>query len=261
MTARDSEAIKVQMRTLVATAHSAQSRNGGRVPYAAHVLSVAEILRDALEVTGELIADPDLALDMYLAALGHDLYEDTSVEPADIRRQFGPRVDEFIEGMTNRAGDNSRADYVTRMKTAKEAVRLIKVADLVDNVTSCAYGIHDLGHQWVRDTFLPIASEMSSTVSSVEYAGLPRTATILLEWLQFALLRLRANLVIERTLQAPAPALIDWDEWNGKLTGEDPQVTLRRIWEREWREGALTKGGHNFPVGDVKSLPGRGGDE
>src|SRR5262245_60206066 len=187
MTPSEADAITVAMRAFVAEAHAAQRRNAGRVPYAAHVLSVGEILRDALTASGELDADPDLARDLYLAAIGHDLYEDTEATPEAVRARFGARVDAFIEGMTNRTGDHDRDAYVARMRGADEGVRLIKIADLIDNATSCAYGIHDLGDSWMRSFFVPIAMEMARVVASVEYDRFPRTAARLLGWLDFAL--------------------------------------------------------------------------
>ena len=68
--------LKTQMRVLVIQAHAHQQRNAGRVPYVAHVMSVAEVLSDALSQSGDAIDDAT-KLDLYLAALGHDLYEDT----------------------------------------------------------------------------------------------------------------------------------------------------------------------------------------
>jgi len=201
----DDETKKAEMRALVVRAHAAQRRNGGRVPYAAHVLSVGEILSDALAASGDLADDPALAGDLYLAALGHDLYEDTAVGPEDVRRQFGTRVDGLIEGMTNRDGDHDRAAYLARMRAAEPAVRLIKLADLIDNAVSCAYGIHDLGEAWVRGTFLPIAEEMSLVVTTSAYPGVERTAAVLLGWLDFALRRLRANLGIAARAAMAAP--------------------------------------------------------
>lgn len=185
---------RAAMRSLAWTAHEGQRRNGGRVPYAVHVLSVGAILDDALRLSGELADDPDLALDIHLAGVGHDFYEDTDVGPDEIRSRFGDGVDSLIAGMTNRKGDSDRDDYVATMSEAPEPVRLIKLADLIDNVTSCAYGIHDLGERWVRETFRPIAIEMMGVVGRARYDQLAKTAAILRGWLEAAFLRLEANL-------------------------------------------------------------------
>ena len=114
MRAMTDENKRFQMRALVMTAHTGQQRNAGRLPYVVHVLSVGEILREALELTREC-RDPELARDMYLAALGHDLYEDTSVPVEHVRQHFGTRVDGMIGGMTSRVGDYNRTAYEARM--------------------------------------------------------------------------------------------------------------------------------------------------
>lgn len=124
MTPRD------EMLELAKVARAPQSRNNGRVPYWMHVLSVAEILECAIDRGGE-ITDAAMREDIFLAALGHDLYEDTDVGRAEIERRFGVRVDGLIQGMTN-DGDQDRAAYLARMGAAPEEVRLIKLAGVVD---------------------------------------------------------------------------------------------------------------------------------
>lgn len=240
----------VEMRQLVVRAHEGQRRNAGKLPYAAHVLSVAEIVGDAIAMAGEFQGKPDLQRDIYLAALGHDLYEDTTVSPEDIRARFGAVVDQLIDGMTNRAGDHEQRDYLARIGGADEEVRLIKVADLIDNVISCAYGIHDLGERWVRNTFLQIAESMFEVVCAAEYTRYPLTSALLLGWLDFAMLRLRANLSISRGL-APDPTEVAnraaSKPWDGRLS-LDTSAALRRTREREWREASLTPGARAFPL-------------
>ena len=184
---------RAEMRTLVVDAHAAQRRNGGRVPYSVHVLSVGTILEDTLELGGEC-TDDALRHDLYLAAIAHDLYEDTPVARDQIRARFGARVDQLIESMTNRAGDADRGAYLARLREASEEVRLIKLADLVDNVTSCAYGIHDLTHAWVATTFVPMAIDMLEAVGRPVGRRFAKTEAILLGWLDFAMRRLRAML-------------------------------------------------------------------
>jgi len=246
-----------EMRALVIDAHAGQSRNAGRVPYAAHVLSVAEILRTAIEQGGEC-DDESLGADLYLAALGHDLYEDTKTMPADVRQRFGARVDTFIEGMTNRSGDDDRADYEARMTTAREEIRLIKLADLVDNVVSCAYGIHDLGRRWVSGTFRPLAAGMVASVGRATYERFPKTAHLLESWLDFGLERLDANLAIALALapesegaDAAAKRIATWD---GTLPGDPARAKelLQKDRERERREGWLSKGMRVFVEPDGK---------
>jgi (p)ppGpp synthase/HD superfamily hydrolase len=188
--ATDADA-KRAMLELIERGHAGQMRNGGRVPYWVHPQSVAGIVGGALDATGE--ADPALALDVFLAAQGHDLYEDTEVEPDEVARRFGARVDAFIRGMTNEEGDHDRAAYLARVAAAPEEVKLIKLGDLIDNALSCAYGQHDLGTKWTRSFFLPIAEEMRGVLAGARFERFPRAAELLRRELDFALSRLHAN--------------------------------------------------------------------
>lgn len=234
--------LKTQMRMLAIQAHAHQQRNAGRVPYVVHVMSVAEVLADAVSQSGDPI-DDDTKVDLYLAALGHDLYEDTSVTREEINARFGPRVDAMIDAMTNRVGDHDRAEYEARIQASAEEVRLLKLADLVDNVTSCAYGIHDLGIEWIQNTFLPIATGMKKTVERATFVRYSRTAAILLSWLDFAMKRLKANLEIFKALGGTTSeeANARLAAWDGTFP-DDKGETLAQHQEREVREGWLVKG-------------------
>jgi len=175
-------------------AHAGQWRNRGRIPYWHHCVSVEEILQGALELGREIRTSGAVWQDLRLAALGHDLYEDTAVRPADIRKRFGPRVDAWIRGMTNEGGDRDRAAYVRRMRSAPEEVVLIKLADLTENSLSVAYGINDLGMRWIRRFFLPIVREMVPIVTARRFRHYPRTARVLKDRLAFAGKRLAENI-------------------------------------------------------------------
>ena len=238
-----------EMRQLVVRAHERHRRDPGELPVAAHALSVAEILDDALAMTGELRAQPELHCDLYLAALGHDLYQETTISATDVRDRFGVRVDQLIGGLTIRAGEHEYHQYVARIGGADEEVRLIKLADLIENVVSCACRIDALGDRWVRKTFLLIAEHMFEVVSDAEYARYPRTSALLASWLDFAMRRLRANLAIARAL-APDP-MESADRaaskpWDGRPS-LDISAALRRTREREWRESIVRRGAIAFP--------------
>jgi (p)ppGpp synthase/HD superfamily hydrolase len=181
------------MRDLIERGHAHQTRNGGKVPYWIHPQSAAEILGDALAATGELAHDPGLARDLFLAAQGHDLYEDTEISPEEVRARFGARVDGFIRGMTNEHGDEDRAAYLAHVASASEEIKLLKLSDLLDNTLSCAYGLHDLGAGWARSFFIPILEEMRGVLSGARFERFPRTADHLRRELDFARARLLAN--------------------------------------------------------------------
>jgi hypothetical protein len=240
------------MRELAVEAHANQTRRAVPVPYAAHVLSVGRIVDDALTETGELVDEEEHQEDIYLAAVGHALYEDTKVEPEQIRRQFGERVDSYIEGMTSRPDDTNRAEYLARMQGAVEPMKLIKLADLVDNVTSCAYRIPDLSARWIRGTFMPIAGERIANIGKAKFETFPETSKLMIEWLRFAYNRMIANLEIYADLDHRDPMEVaDAAAEKGmpKASDLDPKMAewvLRRMKEQEWREGLLIRGTYLF---------------
>jgi (p)ppGpp synthase/HD superfamily hydrolase len=194
-----------KMRELIERAHADQTRNGGRVRYAVHCLSVGSILSDAIGEAGELDEDPSLAEDIVIAGYGHDLYEDTDVGPAEIRDRFGPRVDQLIESVTNRRGDHDQAGYFEKLRQAGDATRLIKLADLTDNVASCAYGIHDLETDWIGGFMVPTATKTIAAVTAASYSRLSRTAALIERWFRFSMRRLATNFESARPARPAKP--------------------------------------------------------
>ena len=70
------------------SAHEGQLRKDGS-PYVTHCVAAADIT-----------VDMGLDEDSIIAALLHDVIEDTSLTHADIARQFGPAVADIVEGVT-----------------------------------------------------------------------------------------------------------------------------------------------------------------
>ena len=69
-------------------AHAGQCRKDGS-PYVTHCIAAADIS-----------VDIGLDEDSIIAALLHDVIEDTSLTHADIAKQFGPAVADIVEGVT-----------------------------------------------------------------------------------------------------------------------------------------------------------------
>ena len=229
------------MLALVKEAHAAQSRNNGRVPYWMHVQAVAQMLDFAI-ARGREINYP-LRERICLAALGHDLYEDTKVTRADIEKQFGDDVAGWIQGMTN-DGDADRKAYLARMAAAPEEVRLIKLADVLENTTSVSYAIPDMGIEWVQGVFLPIATEMHDLLGKSEFTQYPRTAQLLVLMFDFQLKRLEDTVVMYTGTPKRRGGLplrdITKDEW---------AEALRRRQEKEKRRAEEIYGdGPIFPI-------------
>lgn len=110
-----------------ARAHAGQYRKGTRIPYIVHPLAVARIL---IEQNA-----PD---DVIVAAVLHDVVEDTATSLDAVRGAFGDDIARLVQGMSepNRADtwENRKQHTMEYLETAPEGVLLIKVADQLDNI-------------------------------------------------------------------------------------------------------------------------------
>ena len=112
-------------------AHKDMRRKSGE-PYILHPLAVAQI---AVEEIG-------LGTTSIVAALLHDVVEDTPTEISDIERDFGPKTARIIDGLTKISGvfeygSSEQAENFRKMLlTLSEDVRviLIKLADRLHNM-------------------------------------------------------------------------------------------------------------------------------
>ena len=112
-------------------AHKEMRRKSGE-PYILHPLAVAQI---AVEEIG-------LGTTSIVAALLHDVVEDTPTEISDIEREFGSKVARIIDGLTKISGvfeygTSEQAENFRKMLlTLSEDVRviLIKIADRLHNM-------------------------------------------------------------------------------------------------------------------------------
>lgn len=113
--------------------HAKQTRKGTGEPYVSHLLRVAGM---ALEHG----ADEDEAI----AALLHDAVEDQggAATLAAIRRQFGQRVAEIVDGCTDTDQQpkppwrQRKEAYLARLPATTPSVRLISACDKLDNARS-----------------------------------------------------------------------------------------------------------------------------
>ncbi len=131
--------------------HAGQSRKGTRIPYISHPLAVASI---ALEHG----ANEDEAI----AALLHDAIED-SPDPllvkADIRRRFGPRVADIVEGCSDSESHpkppwrERKEQYLAHLREAPSYIRLVSAADKLHNAWAILGDYRDIGETlWERFT-------------------------------------------------------------------------------------------------------------
>ncbi|MBO6040848.1 MAG: bifunctional (p)ppGpp synthetase/guanosine-3',5'-bis(diphosphate) 3'-pyrophosphohydrolase, partial [Oscillospiraceae bacterium] len=118
------------------TAHEGQKRKDGS-PYVSHCVAAADIS-----------VDLGLDEDSIIAALLHDVIEDTTLTHADIAHDFGAAVADIVEGVTKL----TRMQYATKEEEQMENLRkmlmamakdirviLIKIADRLHNMRTMAY--------------------------------------------------------------------------------------------------------------------------
>lgn len=109
--------------------HSEQKRPNGD-PYIVHLLEVLEILTEGG------ITDKDILL----AGVLHDIVEDTSCSLEEIERNFGVKVANLVEWLTESVLDRkkyaaqARERYLAKLKAAPLDVVVIKLADRLSNV-------------------------------------------------------------------------------------------------------------------------------
>jgi hypothetical protein len=93
-----------------------------------HCVNVMEQLKDALVRESVSCAEQR---PMLLAALGHDLYEDSKIPPGKIIEEYGPDVHQLIQTLTE--GPEGVHAYVDQVASGPEESRLIKLCDGIDN--------------------------------------------------------------------------------------------------------------------------------
>ncbi len=130
--------------------HAKQARKGTNIPYISHLLGVASI---ALEHG----ADEDEAI----AALLHDAIEDQGgdVTRQEIRRRFGDRVTEIVDGCTDAEvmpkppWRERKETYIQHLALASPSVRLVSASDKLHNARAILLDYHVFGEAlWQRFT-------------------------------------------------------------------------------------------------------------
>ena len=134
--------------TFAARLHAEQLRKGTNIPYVAHLLAVSSL---ALQHG----ADEDEAI----AALLHDAVEDQGGAETreEIRRRFGDRVVEIVDGCTDSDGTpkppwkQRKQAYIAHVGTASPSVRLISASDKLDNARAILADYRSAGESlWTR---------------------------------------------------------------------------------------------------------------
>jgi (p)ppGpp synthase/HD superfamily hydrolase len=125
-------------------AHRGQFRKGIRVPYIVHPIRVAEIL-----------ARHGCPQTVVVAAILHDVAEDTRRTLKSIERRFGRRIASIVEAVSER--DKSRPwrkrkeETLERIRGAPLEVLLVECADKLDNIQSIRQDLLRMGEGlWER---------------------------------------------------------------------------------------------------------------
>jgi guanosine-3',5'-bis(diphosphate) 3'-pyrophosphohydrolase len=114
-----------------ATEHHGDQRRKTGVPYLEHLLEAVQIL-----VEGAGVRDTDVLV----AAVLHDVVEDTPCTLAELTAAFGPRVAELVRWVTipqPGPGEDApavREAYLRRLRLAPQDAVLVKLADRMSNV-------------------------------------------------------------------------------------------------------------------------------
>ena len=140
--------------------HDGQKRKSGE-PYIIHPIAVAQIV-------AELELDPD----SIIAALLHDVIEDTPATYEDVSKRFGESVAILVEGVTKL----TRMQYVTKEEEQMENLRkmlmamsrdirviLIKICDRLHNMRTMEYQSPQKQREKSRETmeiYAPIAHRL-----------------------------------------------------------------------------------------------------
>lgn len=146
---KDNDAAQIRLAfTTAVEAHKEMRRKSGE-PYIFHPIAVAQICVDEIGLGPTAV----------IAALLHDVVEDTEMELKDIEKLFGKKVAKIIDGLTKisgvfQQGSSQQAENFRKMLlTLSEDVRviLIKIGDRLHNMRTL--------ESMPRNSQLKIASE------------------------------------------------------------------------------------------------------
>ena len=111
--------------------HSAQRRKGPTgVPYINHLVEVASLLANVGNVQNR---------DTLIAAVLHDIVEDTTTTLEEVAQLFGTRARELVDAVSDDKSlskEERKRLVLFHLANADDAIKLIKLADLCSNVSS-----------------------------------------------------------------------------------------------------------------------------
>lgn len=144
----------------------------GRTSYS-HALDTARYLLRQGGKGGEL-GSRQLKI-LYLAALGHDLLEDTPTRPEQLAKIWGAEALKQIRQLTNRQGDSDFSHYLAKLAKSSEETLLVKFADIYSNASYSAQNPR-LDFRWAKSFWLPLLAEYQDKLLSRKFKKFPETA-------------------------------------------------------------------------------------
>ena len=117
-----------QAAAFAARAHRNQLRKDRETPYFSHPVRVCLVVRQLFGFDDPL---------MLAASLLHDTIEDTTTDCDDIIERFGPIVAKWVAALSKDMRlphDEREAEYLQTLASADWQVKVIKLADLYDNM-------------------------------------------------------------------------------------------------------------------------------
>jgi guanosine-3',5'-bis(diphosphate) 3'-pyrophosphohydrolase len=153
-------------------AHYGQRRRSGE-PYVTHPLAVAGIL-----------ADMHMDHQSLIAAMLHDVIEDTGIEKSAIGEQFGPAIAELVDGVSKltqmefKSLEEKQAENFQKMALAMAQdirVILVKLADRLHNMRTLGVLKSTKARRIARETldiYSPIAMRLGMNTVRMEFEDL-----------------------------------------------------------------------------------------
>lgn len=130
-------------------AHEGIVRKGTDIPYIVHPL-------EAMAIVATITSDQELMA----AAVLHDVVEDAGITVDDIRREFGQRVADIVDGETDRevpglshAGSwlQRKQAAIDRLAAASRDVQIVALGDKLSNMRAMARHLREQGDRvWQR---------------------------------------------------------------------------------------------------------------
>jgi guanosine-3',5'-bis(diphosphate) 3'-pyrophosphohydrolase len=138
--------------SFAARAHRHQLRKDRETPYFSHPARVCLVVRQLFG-----FADPN----MLAAALLHDTLEDTSTDCDDLIERFGQPVASWVAALSKDCRlphDNREEAYARTLARADWQVRVLKLADLYDNLSDSLNVSVDQRRKTIQKTHFYLAA-------------------------------------------------------------------------------------------------------